>query len=559
MRKSGTTVIIEDVAFPVPKLAEATLDLQELLKKYSYHEAVIFGHALEGNLHFVFSQDFSTKEELKRYENLISDLSKLVVDKYDGALKAEHGTGRNMAPFLELEWGEEAFELMKQIKQVFDPEYLLNPGVILNPDPKIHLKNLKPLPVASEKIDKCTECGFCESSCVSAGLTLTPRQRIAVFREISSLRRSHEEPHMAAALLNSYQYEGNATCATDGLCALDCPVEIDTGRLIKDLRLENSTGLQRRTANFLASNMKSVTSVVSNMLSVVHFIHRVLGTKIMGSIVSGLRKISFNTIPLWYASMPKGAKSIKFKEANGNEHSKKVVYFPSCINRTMGVSKDYNDEVQLTAKIKQLLEKAGYSIIYPGNLNNLCCGMAFSSKGYKDAGLKKSKQLENALRIASNNGDIPVLCDMSPCLFTMKENMEPGLKIYEPVEFILKYLIEHLEITQVDEVVSVFPVCSMKKMGLETKLVELAKLCSTKVIVPEANCCGFAGDRGFTYPELNRHGLRDLELQTPAEAKYGYSTSRTCEIGLTEHSGISYKSIVYLVDKVSRPKQILIK
>ena len=198
MRKIGTTVIIEDVAFPVSRLAEATSDLQNLLIKSGYNEAVIFGHALEGNLHFVFTQDFSTQEEIDRYARLMSEVSELVVNKYDGSLKAEHGTGRNMAPFVEMEWGKDAYHLMKEIKQIFDPLNILNPGVILNSDHEIHLKNLKPIPAASEITDKCTECGFCEPSCVSAGLTLTPRQRIVVHREMISLAESGKKPHIAA-------------------------------------------------------------------------------------------------------------------------------------------------------------------------------------------------------------------------------------------------------------------------------------------------------------------------------------------------------------------------
>ena len=233
----------------------------------------------------------------------------------------------------------------------------------------------------------------------------------------------------------------------------------------------------------------------------------------------------------------------------------KVVYFPSCINRAMGVSRDHHQEKQLSEKLVQLIKKGGFEVIYPENMDNLCCGMAFSSKGYAPAGEKKSKELEAELLKASNNGEYPVLCDMSPCLFTMKENMKPGLELFEPVEFIMKYLLPNLSITPVDETITVFPVCSMKKMGLEGRLAELARLCAREVIVADANCCGFAGDRGFSYPELNEHGLKDLKAQLPESVKNGYSTSRTCEIGLSLHSGISHKSIVYLVDKVSTPKK----
>lgn len=551
MRKTGTTVIIEDVAFPVSRLAEATLDLHRLFEKWAYHEAVIFGHALEGNLHFVFTQDFGTPSEIERYSRFMDDVADMVVTKYDGSLKAEHGTGRNMAPFVEMEWGREAYELMKRIKQIFDPENLLNPGVILNNDPEAHLKNLKPIPAASEKIDKCIECGFCEPTCVSAELTLTPRQRIVVYREMASLAKSGHEPHIAASLAKAYQYSGDETCATDGLCATACPVKIDTGKLIKSLRTEEIGSGQHR-AVWIADRMEGTTAAVRKALSVVGFFHSVLGTPIMKGISGGMRTISGNRIPLWNPFMPRGAKKIQPYKTLKSE--KKVVYFPSCINRAMGVSKEHRHEKQLSEKMISLLNKGGFEVIYPENLNKLCCGMAFSSKGYTEAGHKKSNELEAALVKASENGRYPVLCDMSPCLFTMKENMQSGLKLYEPVEFILDYLLSNLEITPVNETITVFPVCSMKKMGLEEKLVELAEKCVAKVVVPETNCCGFAGDRGFSFPELNRHGLRDLKMQLPPEVKNGYSTSRTCEIGLSLHSGISHQSIVYLVDRVSKAK-----
>jgi D-lactate dehydrogenase len=552
MRKTGTTVIIEDVAFPVPQLANATLDLQKILKKYGYDEAVIFGHALEGNLHFVFTQDFSSDTEIERYGNLMNEVSDLVVRKYDGSLKAEHGTGRNMAPYVEMEWGKEAYELMKKIKSIFDPQGILNPGVILNSQPDIHLRNLKPLPAADEIIDKCTECGFCEPSCVSADLTLTPRQRITVYREMASLAKTGKEPHRAASLAKSFSYQGNETCATDGLCAINCPVRIDTGKLIKELRSGHRVRSEAR-ALWLAERMDTVTAAARTGLSVISFFHTLLGTKLMKLISKGLRNITFQKIPQWNPYLPAGAVKIRNTEAKKDESSLKVVYFPSCINRSMGVSHDHKKDLQLSKKMVQLLRKCGYEPVFPEYLDKLCCGMAFSSKGYLKAGEMKSKELESALLKASNYGEYPVLCDMSPCLYTMKENFKSTMKLYEPVEFITTYLLPHLTINQLDETVTVFPVCSMKKMGLDGMLTDLARTCAKNVEVAETNCCGFAGDRGFTFPELNRHGLRDLKTQLNPAIRYGYSTSRTCEIGLTLHTGISHKSIIYLVDQVSSP------
>lgn len=554
MRKKGTTVIIEDVSFPVQHLAAATLDLQQLFQKWGYHEAVIFGHALLGNLHFVFTQDFGVAQEVERYKNLMEEVADLVVNKYDGALKAEHGTGRNMAPFVEMEWGAEAYELMKQIKMIFDPYNLLNPGVIINNDPKAHLRNLKPIPAAHEKVDTCIECGFCEPSCVSAELTLTPRQRIVVYREMASLKKSGKEPHLLAQLNRSYRYAGNETCATDGLCATACPVKIDTGKLIKAIRHEE-IGKRQKNGVWVANRMPLVTRLMRNGLSLVAFFHTLLGTRLMSFMANSLRRISLNRIPQWTPWMPKGAKPVPLlAPSTDTDNRPTVVYFPSCINRSMGPS-GYGKEKQLTDVMVGLLQKGGFKVVYPENMAGLCCGMAFSSKGYVEAGEKKSSELEAALLKASENGRYPVLCDMSPCLFTMRENMGSRMKLYEPVEFILEHLVHKLNIRPIGETVAVFPVCSLKKMGLEIRLTELAQLCAREVVTVKSNCCGFAGDRGFTFPELNQHGLRTLKTQLPSPVLRGYANSRTCEIGLSHHSGIPFRSIVYLVDEVSSAKE----
>ncbi|MEJ2041173.1 MAG: FAD-binding and (Fe-S)-binding domain-containing protein, partial [Desulfosarcinaceae bacterium] len=253
VRLVGTTVIIEDVAFPLKHLAAATLELQQLFKRYHYDEAIIFGHALEGNLHFVFTQDFSDPAEVERYRSFMDDVCHMVVDRYDGSLKAEHGTGRNMAPYVELEWGTEAYGLMKEIKAIFDPRNLLNPGVVLSDDAQAHIQNLKPLPPAHVILDKCIECGFCEAVCPSKNLSLTPRQRIAVQREISRLRASCGNPERLEALERDYRYQGEATCAADGLCAVSCPVEINTGEHTKHLRsLMAALPRRQKAADWLA-------------------------------------------------------------------------------------------------------------------------------------------------------------------------------------------------------------------------------------------------------------------------------------------------------------------
>ncbi|MGL2988472.1 FAD-binding and (Fe-S)-binding domain-containing protein [Flavobacterium sp. RSSA_27] len=315
LRKTGTTVIIEDVSFPLPQLADACIALKELFKKYEYHDAVLFGHALEGNLHFVFSQDFSNQAELDRYEKLMDELATLVVDQYGGSLKAEHGTGRNMAPFVEKEWGKDAYTIMKRIKNIFDPNNKINPDVLINPDPKAHLKNLKPLPEAHEIVDKCMECGFCEPHCVAEGLTISPRQRIVIAREISRLEATNEDPARLAAIRKDVSYQLDETCATDGLCALACPVHIDTGKFVKTWRANEVTDSNKKVAAYIGSHMAGTTAMMRGGLKVVSFFHAIFGTKIMLALSSGIHKISGGAVPKWMPQMPKGAKKINVNQA----------------------------------------------------------------------------------------------------------------------------------------------------------------------------------------------------------------------------------------------------
>lgn len=558
-RKPGTTCLIEDIAFHIEDLPEATVELQQLIARHGYDDACIYGHALEGNYHFIINQSFATPQEVKRYEALMEDVKKLVVDKYDGSLKAEHGTGRNMAPYVRQEWGDEAYEVMRTIKQIFDPENLLNPGVIFNDDPQCHIKNFKPLPMIdfgpqaehiTHKVNRCIECGFCEVNCVSCGLTLSSRQRIVLQRELARLKQTGEAPQRWARLQKQYRYQGNQTCAGDGLCSMSCPMGINTGdltHLVRQAQLPPGS-IGYKTGNLAARHLHGIKNILRPVLTIADFGHTLLGTKAMSNLTRNMHRLA--GIPLWTPAMPQSHRVRETSDASQSADTHKVVYFPSCINQAMGLARKSPVEQVLVNKMVALLHKAGYEVIFPDNMDNLCCGTIWESKGMMDIADRKTAELEAALWKASKGGKYPVLCDQSPCLHRMREKITK-MKLYEPAEFIYTHLRERLEFKPTDRPVAVHITCSMRKMGLADTLIALARLCSTHVFVPEeVGCCGFAGDRGFTHPELNAYALRKLRPQLEEKnIEIGYSNSRTCEIGLTTHSGIPYVSIAYLVDE----------
>lgn len=616
MRREGTTCLIEDIAFHIEDLPDATEDLSALLDRHGYDDSCIYGHALEGNFHFIINQSFDSEAEVRRYEAMIRDVAEMVVGKYDGSLKAEHGTGRNMAPFVKYEWGEKAFGVMRRVKELFDPHGLLNPGVIFNDDPECFLKNFKALPVLKpwaddskavepelaeiyKKLNKCIECGFCEVNCLSCGFTLSSRTRIATQREITSLRElpdpTASEQTRLRTLEKEYSYTGEQTCAGDGLCSTSCPMGINVADLTHQLRRVNMPegSFGHGFWNFVAGHYAGVKSGLRGALRMATAGETVLGDLAM----SGLCRWLHNAIriPLWTPATPKaynipkslralvssaavghdGASTVyaateparlgslskrpdsqTSEAATGMPTVCKVVYFPSCINQMMGLPKHHHAvDKPLVEEMVSLLGKAGYEVIFPENMSSLCCGTIWESKGMPEIADRKTAELEEALWQASEQGRYPVLCDQSPCLHRMKHKIKK-MRLYEPAEFILGFLADRLDFHQTDTPVAIHLTCSMRLMHKTGKMLELARMCSTNVLVPEGvGCCGFAGDKGMTHPELNKYALRKLKDQVKG-IPVGYSNSRTCEIGLATNSDIPYVSIAYLVNRCTTAKSV---
>lgn len=552
-RPVGTTALIEDIAFHIEDLPAATVELAKLLEDCGYDDACIYGHCFEGNYHFIIAQGFDTQEEIDKYSNLMQKIEELVVGKYDGSLKAEHGTGRNMAPFVEAEWGPKAWSVMKRLKKAFDPRDLLNPGVIFNDDPECYIKGMKPMPECDPCVDKCIECGFCEVNCVSCGLTLSARQRIVAQREIARLRRDSSDPDRLRRLEKEFKYYGNETCAGDGLCSTSCPMKINTADLIHIVRERENSATARKVGAWAGRHIAGLSSGIRVALGTANLAHKILGDKGVTVVGRGLHKAG---LPLWTPALPKPYSPKHLRSGNPDE-PRRLVYFPSCLNRMMGPSEEASGAAKPLANLfVELCNRAGYEVIFPANMEKLCCGMIWESKGMPEVADAKTAELEAALAVASEGGKIPVVCDQSPCLHRMREHIH-SMTLHEPAEFILDYLVPHLTLRRLDKTVAVHVTCSSRRMGLADKIIKLASLCARNVVVPaEVGCCGFAGDKGFTVPELNAWGLRKLKPALEASgATEGYSNSRTCEIGLTTNGGIPYKSIAYLVYEASEPQK----
>jgi D-lactate dehydrogenase len=569
IRPSGTAVVIEDVVVPVERLAEAITDLQVLYAKHGFEDAITFGHARDGNLHFVFAKDFADPATVRRYDAFMRELVRMVVGKYDGALKAEHGSGRNMAPFVRDEWGDRAYEVMQRIKALLDPGGILNPGVVLNDDPEVHLKDLKAIPTISPTADKCIECGFCEPRCPSRYLTLSPRQRIVVTRELERLSASEDLETRAwrASLLADYDYEGIATCSRDSMCSTSCPVHIDTGALVKETLVARHPPGQRRWAERIADHYGWVMKGARLGLATARGVRSLPGG---GWIVDRgsalLHALAPALLPHLPASLPLPGAPAPLRDprrpavasavaATGES----VVYFPSCLVRMMGPLPGEAGPATPQA-MADVLHAGGFEVVYPDGIADLCCGMPFSSKAFPEAAARCASAAAEALWTASREGRHTVVTDASPCAGTLSElatahlgKTGRTLRIRDFSTFWARDVLPRLNgrFRRPGRAV-LHPTCTLVKRGALPDLLAVARAHAEEVLVPPgAECCGFAGDRGFVVPELTRAATaREASEVRAADGGAGaglYSTCRTCEIGMSRAVGRPYSSIVHLV------------
>ncbi len=502
-RTPGSALINEDVAVSPQDLPQFCTDLQALFKAHHYNKSCIFGHAKDGNLHFLLEENFATKTGIAQYDYFMQDLVKLVVNRYRGALKAEHGTGRNMAPFVEKAWGTKAYTIMQQIKKLLDSNAILNPDVILSQNINVHKEHLKLFPEVDPIIDRCIECGFCEKVCPSNKLTLTPRQRIVAMRD---MKRLNEE-------FDDFEYAGLDTCAATGLCKTLCPVNINTGDMVRKRRFQAKREFQHKFITLWIKHFALVMKVMKWGSPLLRYRFRENNAKRDKSI-HGRERLLMSS-PNLSSLQP-------------------VYYFPSCSART------FNNEQQ--AVLEAILAKLGYRLETLKGSENQCCGLMFKSKGY----LHEANQCAHRLEKFLSKKEI-VLCEMGSCVLQMQHTFKDNIQVYEIIDFIADQL-QNYPLKQQDKTIMLHITCSIARLGLRDKMIALAKRCVKNVVIPpDIHCCGFAGEKGFTTPELNQSALSTLKEQVPENCNEGYSMSITCEMGLSKAAGIPYQSLLYLI------------
>lgn len=543
-RRSGSTALLEDVVVPVARLADTCAELAGLFDRHGYADSVIFGHAKDGNIHFMITDRFESDAQLGRYGAFTEDLVSLILDS-DGSLKAEHGTGRVMAPYVRRQYGDELYEVMVAVKDLFDPGRRLGTGTIITDDPALHLKHIKVAATIDEEVDRCVECGYCEPVCPSRDLTLTPRQRIGLRRDIRDAE-TRGDHRLAAELERDYSYAGVHTCAVDGMCVTACPVQINTGALVKKLRGQRVAAPAAAAWTSLSKHWKGTTATFSKALDVTAALPPVLVGPLRGVNKAGRAILGSDNIPLWSPELPGGGAPRRRPAPTGDPVA---VYLPACVNVMFGPAEGPGVQVSFEA----LCAQAGIALLVPPEIESLCCGTPWSSKGITDGYAAMKATALPAILAATDNGRLPVVCDASSCTEgyarLVADVTEAKITVIDAVAFAAQYVLPKLGTYQKLDSVTVHPTCSSTQLGLNSELATVAAAVAEVVHVPiDAGCCAFAGDRGMLHPELTAAATAPEAANVAAlDADAHASCNRTCELGMTRATGKQYRHVLELL------------
>ncbi|WP_407548656.1 FAD-binding and (Fe-S)-binding domain-containing protein [Streptomyces sp. Pv4-95] len=556
-RPPGTTLITEDFAVPPARLADACAALLELQARHGF-DAAVAGHAAHGNLHFLLAFDAAEAADVARYAAFMDEFCRLTVERFDGSLKAEHATGRNIAPFVELEWGPRATELMWRIKALVDPHGILAPRVLLDRDPQAHLRGLKTIPEVEAVADPCIECGFCEPTCPSGDLTTTPRQRIVLRREMT--RQPAGSP-VERELLAAYGYDAVDTCAGDATCALACPVGIDTGALMKDLRSRRHSPREEWAAAQAARRFKAVERSARLAVAAADRI----GDRLTASVTGAVRKaVRPDLVPQWLPHLP-GAAARKLPATHKADAV--AVYYPACVNRIFGGPAGHRGP-SLPEAVVAVSRRAGRPVWIPADVTGTCCATIWHSKGYERGNVLMANRIVEAAWGWTAGGRLPLIVDASSCTLGIGQEVVPyltdgnralhaELTVLDSVVWAARDLLPHLRILRTVDSAVLHPTCSMRHLGDQDRLREVAEACAREVVVPDdTGCCAFAGDRGMLHRELTESATaREAAEVTVREFDAYLSANRMCEVGMDHATGgRGYRSVLLELERATRPE-----
>lgn len=538
-RPTGTSILMEDFSVPREKIIDTIRQLNQLFDRHGYDRPAVTGHLTDCTVHFMLTENFEDATTVRRFRRFVQSFVRLILAQ-GGVLKAQHGTGRVMASFLERQVGPELYDVMREVKHLFDPSGILSPGVIFNEDPNAHVSRLKLMPKVEDAIDKCVECGLCENVCPSTDLTLSPRNRIVLRRELAARK---DDEQLLDAVFENYQYAAVDTCSTASMCALACPLGIDTGELVRQQRAATASEREQRLWNRAARNWSTFTQLGSGAMTAAQRV------KPLARFVTKVGRNTLGGDQVWGYSddLPRGSGLRRRPSKERVAKSPVAAYFPGCQQTLLAAPGQ-----GVFAAFNELSTRAGVPVTLL-NASKLCCGIPWRTRGLSDGYATMSERVSKSLP-----RDTLVVTDSSSCSANLAAMIEgwddEGPETMDVVRFVAEQLLPELTIkTKLDSLL-LHPSCGTAHMRENDALHTIATAVADEVVIPDFwTCCGAHGDTGLLHPELPVAATRMETREIASRTFSAYaSTTRSCEVAMSTVTKEPFVHILELLAAATR-------
>lgn len=491
----------EDAAVPPAKLGDYLRSFDELLREYEM-QGLPYGHFGEGCVHCRIDFPLDSPGGVAKYRAFINDAAELVAS-FGGSISGEHGDGRARSEFLPKMYSEAALNLFGQVKQLFDPENLLNPGVLVDPKPIdadvryeqiINSPLRKKFPEFSREVHQCTGVGKCLASGRAAGQVMCPsyqatneekdstRGRARVLQEMMNgqlVSEGWKSPEVAEALEYCLACKG---------CRRDCPTGIDMAAYRSRVFYEKLKGKLRPRSHYAMGLLPMWGRLVTAVPGLSHVANFFMQTP------------GFAHVVRFIASVDQRRPMPKFRHGGRQSRTTET---PSVTGKPVLIWVDsFTDAFEgeaLPALVKILVD-AGYA---PQILQETaCCGLTWITTGQLDGA---RKQLTNALEVLYPYADsgIPIVGMEPSCMAVWHSDAEellddPRVQVVKEHVHTLAELLVDSEYEAPDlsgHTVVVQPHCHQSSvLGFESDQ-KILESTGAKIITL-GGCCGLAGNFG---------------------------------------------------------------
>jgi FAD/FMN-containing dehydrogenase/Fe-S oxidoreductase len=493
----------EDSAVPPERLGQYLRDIRKLAGKYGY-ESALYGHYGNGCIHARWNFDLQSAGGIRAFRSFLDEAAELVVS-HGGSISGEHGDGQSKAELLPKMFGPELVEAFREFKSIWDPDWKLNPGKVVDPYPITENLRLgtdyRPPRVKTHFAFPNDGGSFAHATTRCVGIGKCRRTDSGVM--CPSFMVTREEKHTTRGrartlweMLNGEELGGFRSdevkealdlCLSCKGCTNDCPVSVDMPTLKAEFLSHHYRGRLRPRAAYAFGLIDQAARVASKVPALANLVAGSRAFKLAAGIHPERHVPPFAPVTLksWFASRP---------SVNGG--GRRVILWADTFTNYL------EPEVGIAAV--EALEEAGFYVVVP--TGHLCCGRPLYDYGMLDLAEAYLRKVLRALRDDIRAGT-PVVGIEPSCAAVFKDelvqlwpNDEDAKRLCKQTHHFSEFMAtqaEGWEPPQLQRKALLHGHCHHKATGGIAPEKELLERMGGEVEELDSGCCGMAGGWGY--------------------------------------------------------------